>query len=98
MFKVNQGNFRKRYEIYSKVTIKVPFSRVSVVDFEQVNVSWVNILMNTVKRLCIKKSFGILFVNDLPIELSFREINFKANHENPEAAAPLLKIKLSERI
>ena len=36
---------------------KSTFFRVSVVDFEQVNVSWVNILMNTVKILCIKKYF-----------------------------------------
>ena len=53
--------------------------------------------MNAVKKLCIKNLFGVLFVNDLPIKLNLRGINFKANHETPEAAAPLLKIKLPER-
>ena len=58
LFKVKNGNTRKRCEIYSKLTIKtperrlfgvfivnfesifVPSSIVSIVDFDQVNVSW----------------------------------------------------------
>ena len=61
MFKVNNKNTGKRYEIFSKLTVKTPeqlqwrrsgvfivdikhvltpFSSVSIVDFEQVNVSW----------------------------------------------------------
>ena len=38
LFKVNNRNIRKRREICSNSTIKTPFSCVSVVDFEQVNV------------------------------------------------------------
>ena len=42
LFKVNNRNSRKRCEISLKLTIKTPgVSVVSVVDFEQVNVSWV---------------------------------------------------------
>ena len=43
LFKVNNRNTRRRYEICSKLTIKLPERRhvVSVVNFEQVNVSWV---------------------------------------------------------
>ena len=58
LFKVKNGNTRKKYEIYSKLTLKTPerrlsgvfivnfepistpFSSVSIIDFEQVNVSW----------------------------------------------------------
>ena len=40
LFNVNNRNTRKRYEICSKLTTKTPFSSsVSIVDFEQVNVS-----------------------------------------------------------
>ena len=56
MFKVNNRNTRTRCEICSKLTIKTPerrqwrcsgvflatFSSVSTVDFEKVNVDWVN--------------------------------------------------------
>ena len=48
LFKVNNRNSRKSCEICSKLTIKAPeqpyftpFSTVSIVDFEQVNVGWV---------------------------------------------------------
>ena len=52
LFKVDNRNTRKTCEICSKLTIKTPgrrqlwkyftpFSSVSTVDFEQVNVSWV---------------------------------------------------------
>ena len=41
LFKVNNRNTIKRCAIGSKLTIKTPFSRVSIADFEQVNVSWV---------------------------------------------------------
>ena len=57
LFKVHYRNARKRFKIWSKLTIKtsaqlhwsrsgslltfIPFSSVSVVEFEQVNVSWV---------------------------------------------------------
>ena len=44
LFQVNNGNTRKRREIYSNSTIKTSFSSVSTVDFEQVNVSWVSFL------------------------------------------------------
>ena len=46
MFKVNNRNTRKKFEICSKVflllilNIFTPFSSVSIVDFQQVNVSW----------------------------------------------------------
>ena len=42
LFKVKNGSFRTTYEICSKLTVKTPFSSVSVVDFEQANVSWDN--------------------------------------------------------
>ena len=38
-FKVNNRNIRKRYAIYLKLA---PLSNVSIVKFEQVNVSWGN--------------------------------------------------------
>ena len=41
LFKVNSKNTRKTFEICSKLTIKTPFSCISIVHFEQVNVSWV---------------------------------------------------------
>ena len=39
LFKVNNRNTRKRCEICSRLTLKTPFSSVSIVGFEQVNVS-----------------------------------------------------------
>ena len=44
LFKVNNRNTRKRCEIFSKSTIKTPepFSSISIVDFEQGNISWDN--------------------------------------------------------
>ena len=57
LFKVNYRNTSKRFKIWSKLTIKtsaqlhrsrsgslltfIPFSSVSVVEFEQVNITWV---------------------------------------------------------
>ena len=47
LFKVSKRNTRKRCEICSELTIKTPerrnwrLSGVFIVDFEQVNVSWV---------------------------------------------------------
>ena len=46
LFQVNNGNTRKRREIYSTLTIKTSFSSISIVDFEQVNVTWVSFLKN----------------------------------------------------
>ena len=43
MFKINNRNTGKSCEICSKLTVKTfftPFSTVSIVDFEQVNVIW----------------------------------------------------------
>ena len=48
LFKVSTRNIRKRYEMRSKLAIKTPglwtyftlVSKVSIVDLEQVNVSW----------------------------------------------------------
>ena len=48
LFKVSNRNSRKRYEICSKLTIKTPelqhiftpFSSVSIVELEQVNITW----------------------------------------------------------
>ena len=45
LFKVNNRNTRKRYEICSKFTLKAPFSSVSILDFERGNISrldWLN--------------------------------------------------------
>ena len=48
LFKFNNRNTRKKYEIYSKLTIRhqndvnlTRFSNVSIVEFEQENVFWV---------------------------------------------------------
>ena len=49
LFKVNNKNTRKRCEIWTKLTIKTaerrpsPFSSVFIVDFEEINVSWIGI-------------------------------------------------------
>ena len=44
LFKVKNRNNRKKIcemcEIYSKLTLKTPFSSASIVDSEQVNISW----------------------------------------------------------
>ena len=45
MFRVNNRSTRKRCEICAKLTIKTAFPSVSIVDFEQVNVSWVMIFL-----------------------------------------------------
>ena len=47
LFKVNNRNIKKRCEIYSKLTIKTPEQchSVSIVDFEQVHISWVRSLL-----------------------------------------------------
>ena len=73
LFKVNNRNTRKRFEICLKLTIKTPerrqwlrsvvfycelwtynifhtFSRVSIVDFEQVNLSWDYLIVSAVGR------------------------------------------------
>ena len=44
LFKANNRNTIKRFEKCSKLTIKTPFSSVSIVEFEQVNVSWGRII------------------------------------------------------
>ena len=54
--KVSNRNTRKRYELCSKLTMKTPehftsFSSVSIVDFEQITVSWVSTLIFKVKTL-----------------------------------------------
>ena len=41
LLKINNKNTRKRCETCSNLTIKTPFSNVSIVDFEHVNVSCV---------------------------------------------------------
>ena len=62
LFKVNNRNTRKRCEICSKLTITfTPFSGVSIVDFEHVIVSWVNVLFLPV----------MLFLNLLSLELTY---------------------------
>ena len=73
MFKVNNKNTRKRCEIYSKLTIKTRgrsgvfidnfehishLSSVSVVDLEQVNVSWEHFALEKGNNL------GALFLNN----------------------------------
>ena len=84
LFKVNNRNTRKSYEICSKLTIKTPerhqwlwtyftaFSSVSIVDFEQVNVSWgsKNIFFRTdkvegasLKKVAINVSLSHLISN-----------------------------------
>ena len=42
MFKVKNRSNRKSCEICSKLTIKTPFTSVSVVESEKVNVAWVS--------------------------------------------------------
>ena len=67
LFKVKNRNTRKRSEICSKLTIKsterrqrrrfycyfTPFSSVSIIDFEQVNVSWEFFSQSQFKQNCI---------------------------------------------
>ena len=48
LFKVNNRDTRKRCGICSELTIKTyftPFASISVVEFEQVNVSWVTTII-----------------------------------------------------
>ena len=78
LFKFNNRNSRKRYEIYSKLTIKTrttsPFSSVSVVDFEQVNVGWtccanVPIYFNICYSILQKKLFNTRKLQKQPPEM-----------------------------
>ena len=39
LFKLKNKDIRKRCEIHSKLAIKIPFSTVCIIDFEQVNVA-----------------------------------------------------------
>ena len=57
IFKANNRNSRKRCEVCSKLTIKTPFSIVSIVEFEQFNVSWVEILGPPASFLVLKEVF-----------------------------------------
>ena len=62
LFKFNNSNTRKRCEICSKLTIKTPkwrqcpFSCVSIVDFEQVNVTWAEISIIVLKEINLRRS------------------------------------------
>ena len=56
MFKVNNRNTRTRCEIWSKLTIKTPERRyftpcssVFIVNFEQVNAGWEDVLVTKVQ-------------------------------------------------
>ena len=57
LLKVNNGNTKKRCEICSKLTIKTltPFSNVSIIDFEQVNVSWDTLFQHILLVVVITK-------------------------------------------
>ena len=76
LFKVNNRNTRKRCEICSKLTIKhqndelwthfTPFSSVSFVDFEQVNISWVVFMIQINDKKYLMYRSGInLEINSL---------------------------------
>ena len=65
--KVSNRNTRKKCEIYSKLTIKTyftPFSSVSIVGFEQLNVSCcINYFCfnEIVEDLCKTQNFTLIF-------------------------------------
>ena len=66
--KVNQRNTRKRCELCQKLTIKTqftPFSSVSIVGFEPINVSWVTYL-----RCQSKPSFWTLNISSVIVRES----------------------------
>ena len=81
MFKVNNRNTRTRSEIFSKLTIKIPERRlacssVSIVNFEQVNAGWVDIL-NTKEFISFLRTNNLksacLVLNHLVLELVLHE-------------------------
>ena len=74
-FKVNNRNIRKRYAIYLKLA---PLSNVSIVKFEQVNVSWENKSLSDaglkpIRSIFIESVIGSLcyFFRFMPIIASF---------------------------
>ena len=66
LFKVNNRNTRKRSEINSKLTIKTystPFSSVSIVEFEQVNVSWVGPWQTSMMKVLCENGSWLFPIN-----------------------------------
>ena len=81
LFKVKNKNTKKRYEICLKLTIKTPerrqlwtyfspFSNVSIVDFEQINISWVSLALLT-------KNYLYFTFNETSIQLVTRSTSKK---------------------
>ena len=56
MFKVNDRNTRTRCEICSKLTIKIPERRVSIVNFEHVTAGWGIIISKELLRRPVYKN------------------------------------------
>ena len=79
MFKVNNRNTRTRYEICSKLTIKIPERRhwrrsgIFIVNFEQVNAGWEEYFLPSEFRLCTHGDYMQVY---LAIRNSFRYQNF----------------------
>ena len=78
LLKFNNRNTRKRCEIFSKLTIKIPercqcqtipFSRVSIVDFEHVIAGWDRTIpMQVVFKFTVSiRLLNIVFVSTLDI-------------------------------
>ena len=68
LFKVNNRNTRNRCVICSKlITYFAPFSSVSIVDFEQVNVSRVNVKSKILKiKLKLNNSRKLIIIKAIP--------------------------------
>ena len=96
LFKVNNRNTRKRYEICSKLillltlNIFTPFPSVSIVNFEQVNVSW--------EHLQLSRIISMLLLTTVPSnQREFKRIiRFKANNKRIKKVWSLNYIKYSQ--
>ena len=96
LFKVNNRNNRKRYEICSKLillltlNIFTPFPSVSIVNFEQVSVSW--------EHLQLSRIISMLLLTTVPSnQREFKRIiRFKANNKRIKKVWSLNYIKYSQ--
>ena len=79
MFKVNNRNTRKRCEICSKLTVKTPEQRywhlfsVSIVDFKQVNLSWVESFYN-IKFAAPSSAFSFSYLESLNLRANIEAV------------------------
>ena len=103
MFKVNNRNTRKRCEICSKLTIKTPFSSVSIVNFEQVNADWdrsmwfcQSMLNHLFKSMLLHERFSLVYLSSYSIQVNSFQVNFDCfQHDFQHGLQKLSEVAIS---